>query len=84
MKARNLTMVGLLTFVLACVSPMLAQSDRGAITGRVTDPNGAVVPECEGDCHEQLKPTRLARSPQLMRETTPSRSCKQRSIHAKG
>jgi hypothetical protein len=29
--------------VLAGVSPVLAQSDRGAITGRVTDQNGAVV-----------------------------------------
>jgi len=44
MKARLLTMVGLLTLVLACVSPLLAQTDRGGITGRVTDPGGAVVP----------------------------------------
>lgn len=47
MKARNLTMVGLLALVLAWVSPVLAQSDRGAITGRVTDPTGAVVPNAK-------------------------------------
>ena len=43
MKARNLPLVGLLVLVLAGVFPVLAQSDRGAITGRVTDQNGAVV-----------------------------------------
>ena len=47
MKARNLTMVGLLVIMLALVSPVLAQSDRGAITGRVTDQNGAVVPNAK-------------------------------------
>ena len=43
MKARLLTIVGLLTLVLACVSPLLGQTDRGGIIGRVTDPGGAVV-----------------------------------------
>ena len=43
MKARNLTLVGLLALLIACISPVLAQTDRGAITGRVTDPNNAVV-----------------------------------------
>ena len=47
MKARNLTIVGLLALVLACVSPVFAQSDRGSITGRVTDQNGAVVPDAK-------------------------------------
>ena len=47
MKARNLTMVGLFALVLACVSPVLAQSDRGGIIGRVTDPTGAVVPSAK-------------------------------------
>jgi len=47
MKARNLTMVGLFALMLVWVSPVLAQSDRGAITGRVTDQNGAVVPNAK-------------------------------------
>ncbi|HUE82052.1 MAG TPA: TonB-dependent receptor [Pyrinomonadaceae bacterium] len=41
MKARDLTAV--LAFVLACALPIFAQTDRGSITGRVTDPTGAVV-----------------------------------------
>ncbi|MGH9883586.1 MAG: carboxypeptidase regulatory-like domain-containing protein, partial [Pyrinomonadaceae bacterium] len=47
MKAHNLTMVGLLALVLVWVSPVLAQSDRGGITGRVMDQNGAVVPNAK-------------------------------------
>src|SRR5512132_4980 len=47
MRARNLTIAGLLLLVLACVSPSFAQSDRGAITGRVTDPAGAVVADAK-------------------------------------
>ena len=43
MKVRNLTMAGLVVLVLAWASPILAQSDRGGITGRVTDQAGAVV-----------------------------------------
>lgn len=43
MQARNLITVGLFGLLLAGGSPVLAQSDRGAITGRVTDQLGAVV-----------------------------------------
>ncbi len=53
MKARNLTIVGLLALVLACVSPVFAQSDRGSITGRVTDQNGAVVPDAKVTARER-------------------------------
>jgi Carboxypeptidase regulatory-like domain/TonB dependent receptor len=47
MKANNLTMVGLLALIFACVSPVFAQTDRGAITGRVTDQAGAVIPDAK-------------------------------------
>ena len=47
MRARNLNILGLLAIVLATVSPVLGQSDRGSITGRVTDPAGAVVREAK-------------------------------------
>ena len=43
---RTRTLLGLasvLAAVLSCFSPASAQSDRGAITGTVTDPQGAVV-----------------------------------------
>src|SRR5687767_12562330 len=45
MKSNKLTSFLLLTLLLllACAAPVLAQSDRGAITGTVTDPSGAVV-----------------------------------------
>lgn len=43
MNAQNFIMVGLLALMLACASPILAQSDRGGITGRVTDQAGAVI-----------------------------------------
>src|SRR5688572_32615653 len=41
MSPRRLTAV--LGLFLLCVSPVLAQSDRGSITGRVKDQVGAVV-----------------------------------------
>ncbi|HEX6729855.1 MAG TPA: TonB-dependent receptor, partial [Pyrinomonadaceae bacterium] len=47
MRARNFIMVGLLALMLACVSPIFAQSDRGGITGRVTDQTGAVIPDAK-------------------------------------
>src|ERR1043165_1718439 len=34
-------------FLLVCAAPALAQSDRGAITGTVSDPTGAVVPNAK-------------------------------------
>src|ERR1041385_8824741 len=47
MRAPNLAVAGLLVLVCVCVSPVFAQSDRGAITGRVTDQAGAVVPDAK-------------------------------------
>ena len=35
--------LALFTFFLLCVTSAVAQTDRGSITGRVTDPNGAGV-----------------------------------------
>ncbi len=43
MKTRRLGIPGVLVFFVMCVSPVAAQSDRGAITGKVKDPTGAVV-----------------------------------------
>ena len=43
MKSRCFGISALLTIVLACVSSVSAQSDRGAITGKVKDQTGAVV-----------------------------------------
>ncbi|HEY1403578.1 MAG TPA: carboxypeptidase-like regulatory domain-containing protein, partial [Pyrinomonadaceae bacterium] len=43
MKLNKLVSFLLLTFLLACAAPVLAQSDRGTITGSVTDPNGGLV-----------------------------------------
>src|SRR5688500_14611224 len=45
MSPRRLTAV--LGLFLLCVSPVLAQSDRGSITGRVKDQAGAVVPNAK-------------------------------------
>jgi len=45
MKARHLSAV--LVLLLLSVSPTFAQSDRGAITGRVKDQAGAVVPNAK-------------------------------------
>src|SRR4026207_2579295 len=47
MKARNSIVIGLLALMCMCVSPALGQSDRGAITGRVTDQAGAVIPNAK-------------------------------------
>src|SRR5215203_2448794 len=47
MKANKLTMAGLILFMLVCVSPVFAQSDRGGITGRVTDQTGAVIADAK-------------------------------------
>src|ERR1044072_3789672 len=44
MKFQRLTLATLLLLILALCAPAYAQSDRGAITGRVVDPSGAVVP----------------------------------------
>jgi hypothetical protein len=43
MKSHKLTAVALLALFLAWASPAFGQSDRGNLTGTVTDPNGAVV-----------------------------------------
>jgi hypothetical protein len=42
MLSRN-SLLALFTFVLLCVTSATAQTDRGSLTGRVTDPNGAAV-----------------------------------------
>ena len=47
MRASNLAIAGLLVLMLMGVSPVFAQSDRGGITGRVTDQAGAVVPDAK-------------------------------------
>lgn len=43
MKSRKVLAFALLMFALMWAAPIFGQSDRGAITGTVTDPNGAVV-----------------------------------------
>ncbi|HEV8368434.1 MAG TPA: TonB-dependent receptor [Pyrinomonadaceae bacterium] len=43
MKVSNFSKVGLAVLTFVCISTVFAQSDRGGLTGRVTDPNGAVV-----------------------------------------
>jgi len=47
MRASNLAVARLLVLLLVCVSPVFAQSDRGGITGRVTDQTGAVVADAK-------------------------------------
>ena len=47
MKISNLSIAGLLVLMFVAVSPVFAQSDRGGITGRVTDQTGAVVAEAK-------------------------------------
>ena len=47
MKVSNLSIAGWLVLILMAVSPVFAQSDRGGITGRVTDQTGAVVPDAK-------------------------------------
>ena len=43
MRVRKLTIAWSFVLIFICVSPALAQSDRGGLTGRVVDSNGAVV-----------------------------------------
>src|SRR5215216_492324 len=43
MKINRSVLTALLTILLACATPAFAQSDRGTITGTVTDPTGAAV-----------------------------------------
>ncbi|HLL72434.1 MAG TPA: carboxypeptidase-like regulatory domain-containing protein [Pyrinomonadaceae bacterium] len=43
MKSNKLMTCLLFTLFLACAAPAFAQSDRGTITGSVTDPNGGLV-----------------------------------------
>ena len=43
MKFCQFTIVGLFALLFACATPVYAQSDRGALTGTVTDPSGGVV-----------------------------------------
>src|ERR1051325_9322903 len=40
-------LLALLAFFLLCVTSAIAQTDRGTITGRVTDPNGAGVADAK-------------------------------------
>src|SRR5215472_17204097 len=40
-----------LPFFLACASAMLAQSDRGTITGTISDPAGAVISSAPIEAH---------------------------------
>ena len=47
MTSHKYAFVTLLALILVCASSVCAQSDRGAITGRVTDPVGAVVPQAK-------------------------------------
>ena len=43
MKSRKIFLLSMLVLILALGIPTYGQSDRGSITGTVTDPNGAVV-----------------------------------------
>src|SRR6185437_11794568 len=47
MRASNLPLAVLLVLMLVSASPVFAQSDRGGLTGRVTDPTGAVVADAK-------------------------------------
>src|SRR5205085_1587936 len=47
MKARRLFVATLFMLMACWAAPTFAQSDRGAIAGTVTDPNGAVVPNAK-------------------------------------
>src|SRR5437763_7644740 len=44
---RNRLALGLVALVLSLATPILAQNDTGIISGRVTDPSGAVVPNAQ-------------------------------------
>jgi hypothetical protein len=63
MRVSNFTIAGFLVLMIMCVSSVFAQSDRGGITGRVTDPNGAIVADAKGDgCKRETGETREART----------------------
>src|ERR1700741_3081003 len=47
MKVSNLTIAALLVFTFISVPTVFGQSDRGGITGRVTDQAGAVVADAK-------------------------------------
>ena len=47
MKSHKFAFAALLVLMFVCVSSVSAQSDRGGITGRVTDPTGAVVADAK-------------------------------------
>jgi hypothetical protein len=49
MKSQRVISIALFTMLLLLLgaAPALAQSDRGTITGTVTDPNGAAVPNAK-------------------------------------
>jgi hypothetical protein len=47
MKSNKLIGVAFLLLAFLCAPSVLAQSDRGSITGTVTDPTGAVVPDAK-------------------------------------
>ncbi|HEY0004509.1 MAG TPA: TonB-dependent receptor [Pyrinomonadaceae bacterium] len=47
MKSRHIWLPLLTLILLLCAAPAFGQSDRGTITGTVTDPSGAAVPEAK-------------------------------------
>lgn len=47
MKSTKHIALALLTFIVLWAAPAFGQSDRGTITGSITDPNGAVVPNAQ-------------------------------------
>ena len=49
MRANRLTIAGLLALILTCASSTFAQSDRGGITGRVTDQGKVIGSESHDD-----------------------------------
>ena len=46
-ELRNRLVVGLLALMMAFAIPVLAQTDTGIISGRITDSSGAVVPNAQ-------------------------------------
>ena len=46
-KLRNHLGIGLIALILVFAMPVLAQTNTGIISGRVTDPTGAVVPNAQ-------------------------------------
>jgi hypothetical protein len=47
MKSQRLFMLAVAALILAWAAPAFSQSDRGSITGTVSDPNGAVVADAK-------------------------------------